>query len=91
MCRNEGLYPDPETFNPDRFMEEVDDETRRKRDPRNFVFGFGRRLVGVWLTAMNPEMAHLGRQAMPREQTRRFFAMAPDFKHACNSRYPQAR
>jgi hypothetical protein len=45
MCRNEGLYPDPGTFNPERFMDQADDETRRKRDPRNFVFGFGRRLV----------------------------------------------
>ena len=43
MCRNEELYPDPDTFNPERFMEKVDDETRRKRNPRNFVFGFGRR------------------------------------------------
>lgn len=43
MCRDESLYPDADTFNPERFLEKVDDETKRRRDPRNFVFGFGRR------------------------------------------------
>lgn len=37
-------------------MEEVDDETRRKRDPRNFVFGFGRRLVLECVFATNAEL-----------------------------------
>lgn len=42
MCRDERMYPDPDTFDPERFME-MDAETKRKRNPRNYVFGFGRR------------------------------------------------
>jgi hypothetical protein len=45
MLRDEQLYPNPSKFDPERFMEEVDDETRRKRDPRSYIFGFGRRYV----------------------------------------------
>jgi cytochrome P450 len=43
--RDERLYPNPEKYNPDRFMEQVDEETLKKRDPRKYVFGFGRRFV----------------------------------------------
>ena len=45
MCRDEQLYHNPEAFDPERFMTPVDEQTARRRDPRNFVFGFGRRLV----------------------------------------------
>jgi cytochrome P450 len=47
ILHNPALYPDPDAFNPDRFMPEststLDDVTKRKMDPRNYVFGFGRR------------------------------------------------
>ncbi|KAI0691505.1 cytochrome P450 [Cytidiella melzeri] len=46
MLRDESLYPDADTFSPERFLkkEEVDgEEKQKKRDPRNYVFGFGRR------------------------------------------------
>lgn len=42
---DEEIYPDSNTFNPDRFLTEVDADTERKRNPRNYVFGFGRRFV----------------------------------------------
>jgi cytochrome P450 len=43
MLRDPDVYPEPDRFNPDRYLEKVDEETARRRDPRVFVFGFGRR------------------------------------------------
>ena len=35
------VHPDPDTFNPDRFL--VTKDKPAERDPREIVFGFGRR------------------------------------------------
>ncbi|KDQ55519.1 hypothetical protein JAAARDRAFT_37534 [Jaapia argillacea MUCL 33604] len=43
MLRDEKLYPNPEQFNPERYQVPVDEVTEKKRDPRHYVFGFGRR------------------------------------------------
>ncbi|KAI0772509.1 cytochrome P450 [Trametes elegans] len=43
MSRNQDLFPDPEAFIPERYMESTDPALAAKRDPFNFVFGFGRR------------------------------------------------
>lgn len=44
------MYPNPDMFYPERFLEKVDPAIARYRDPRNYVFGFGRRCVGVFIS-----------------------------------------
>ncbi|KAI0705584.1 cytochrome P450 [Earliella scabrosa] len=43
FSRDERMYPDPETFNPDRFLKDgkINPDVR---DPNTFVFGYGRRI-----------------------------------------------
>ena len=43
MLHDSETYPDPFTFNPERFVKSVDHEP--ETDPRTMVFGFGRRSV----------------------------------------------
>lgn len=45
MTRDPTLFPDPEAFIPERYLEDLDEGTARLRDPRNYIFGFGRRCV----------------------------------------------
>lgn len=40
MLRDESVFLDPDTFNPERYMARQD---MKKMDPRNYIFGFGRR------------------------------------------------
>ncbi|KAI9063683.1 cytochrome P450 [Trametes sanguinea] len=51
MARNPAVYPNPDAFDPERYLEEdVDEATMKARDPRNYVFGFGRRRCpGAWM------------------------------------------
>ncbi|TFY58455.1 hypothetical protein EVJ58_g6405 [Rhodofomes roseus] len=58
MTNDPSIYSTPDIFRPERFME-MDPQTMESRDPRNVVFGFGRRICpgqkfadsSVWLAA----------------------------------------
>ena len=45
MTRDPIKYKDPEEFKPERFLEPCTAEVAQRMDPRNYVFGFGRRSV----------------------------------------------
>jgi cytochrome P450 len=45
MLRDEEVYPDPNVFNPDRFIKEGVLSFQETRDPREIIFGFGRRYI----------------------------------------------
>lgn len=57
IARDETVYPEPNAFKPERFLVPVDSETKKRMDPRNYVFGAGRRRcpgthlveAGLWL------------------------------------------
>jgi hypothetical protein len=44
MTRDEQMYPEAGIFNPERFMN-LNGKEAGQTDPRDYVFGFGRRQV----------------------------------------------
>ncbi|OSX58667.1 hypothetical protein POSPLADRAFT_1153045 [Postia placenta MAD-698-R-SB12] len=60
MGHHTDIYSDPEKFFPERF-EEMDTQTANQKDPRKFIFGFGKRICPgryladetVWLAIAN--------------------------------------
>ncbi|KXN82772.1 O-methylsterigmatocystin oxidoreductase [Leucoagaricus sp. SymC.cos] len=44
ILHNETVYPDPFTFNPERFLTKDGNINKEIRDPRHACFGFGRRI-----------------------------------------------
>lgn len=52
MLRDREMYPNPEVFQPERF-ENLTQEESKRIDPRNIAFGFGRRLCVGALFADN--------------------------------------
>lgn len=46
FSRDPEVYPDPEAFNPDRYIED-DQFSPGNRDPYAYIFGFGRRSAAL--------------------------------------------
>lgn len=44
ILRDETVFKDPHLFKPERYLEPADDEMAKRRDPKNYTFGFGRRV-----------------------------------------------
>ena len=44
--RNEEIFPEPHLFRPERFAE-MSPEDAQLYDPREAIFGYGRRLGGI--------------------------------------------
>ena len=44
ILRDETVFKDSHLFKPERYLEQVDDEMAKRRDPKNYSFGFGRRV-----------------------------------------------
>lgn len=57
MTRDEQMYPEAELFNPERFMNQNGKEADQT-DPKDFVFGFGRRQV-VFICPLRPHEPHV--------------------------------
>jgi cytochrome P450 len=51
MLHDEEEYPDPESFKPERF---INDDKNVSRNPADIIFGFGRRFVLVKITLIFP-------------------------------------
>ena len=45
MLHDENEYPDPESFKPERFINNRKTGDNEPRDPADIIFGFGRRFV----------------------------------------------
>ncbi|KAJ7202062.1 cytochrome P450 [Mycena pura] len=43
IMRDESLFPNASAYLPERYLEKVDPALAKRRDPRSYVFGFGRR------------------------------------------------
>lgn len=43
MLRDETIYKNANEFCPDRFGEVASEDEQKLRDPRTYIFGFGRR------------------------------------------------
>ena len=49
ILRDESVFKDPHLFKPERYLEPVDGEMAKRRDPKNYAFGFGRRVCPHYL------------------------------------------
>ena len=92
MTRDTSLYgSDPDEFRPERFADLSPSEAKRL-DPRNIVFGYGRRCVLRIILHVLPLIHGLHpfvRQNMPRAQVRGLEHLARGRHHPSDVRHPQ--
>ncbi|EJD05103.1 cytochrome P450 [Fomitiporia mediterranea MF3/22] len=61
MMRNEEVFPEPEKFNPERYLDTEKQALIEENDPSEVIFGFGRRVcpgkhfadANLWLSIVN--------------------------------------
>lgn len=76
ILRDETLYPDAHSFKPERWFNtdaSVNQEIEKRRDPRTYVFGFGRRYLRLLFCEISAYL--LPDQTLSRSATCRVFRM----------------
>ncbi|PCH38616.1 cytochrome P450 [Wolfiporia cocos MD-104 SS10] len=86
MSQKEDIYPDPQEFRPERFMAMGASEMETA-DPRNYIFGFGRRICPgrhfadstIWIAVANLIATMNIRETKNTGSERKSTTLAPSF------------
>ena len=87
ILRDETQFEDPHAFNPERYLVLVDEETAKRRDPKNYSFGFGRRVRPLYLSVYTPD--NTSPLDLPREASGAVVGLDLDGVIPCNNEHHQ--